>query len=637
MRVLFVDNLLFEGSENRPWFDLQPHLGLMSLAAVADAAGHEAIIFDPKRALVDGDLTWTTTLYEDMARTIVDHAPDVVGFTALGCNFHCIVRVARLVRSRRPDLPIIIGGPHATILHKEILEQLTCFDAVARHEAEEILLPMLAGLERGSLAGVAGVSWRDREGRVVCNPGAPQIDALDELPIPAYDGYPIARLGLGTIRIEAGRGCPFSCTFCSTASFFGRSYRLKSSRRIVDEMDRLNADHGFTDFKLNHDLFTVNRKKVADFCAEVASRGYQWACSARADCVDTELLEAMAAAGCRNIYFGVETGSAAVQDSSRKRLDLALVEPVLTTTARLGISTTTSFIIGYPEETLADQCATLDMAGRLHRRPLNRSQIHLLTPEPGTTLLEQHGASLRFDGRRCGFNLPRFGEGDGELIVAEPALFVTHYHFSTRVPRERNVLIAELWQQLAPLERESYAFLLDHWAGSLSALAEKACEWWAATAVEGADVPVGALAAFAKTIFGEDAPIVSLLRFAAACDGAPAGHHALRTEANPFERPRLARDAAVLRDIHDIPRLGAAVLQHDSGARTHLVVVRAAAGRPLRAYRIDEVTADLLSILDAPGGDPISAFIDETDIARMRALNIIEGEPMAGPRKRVAA
>ncbi|CAN5263268.1 radical SAM protein [soil metagenome] len=637
MRILFVDNLLFEGSESRPWFDLQPHLGLMSLAAVAQAGGHEAIIFDPKRALVDGDLTWTAALYADMARTIADHAPDIVGFTALGCNFHCVVRVARLVRSLRPDLPIIIGGPHATILHKEILERLDCFDAVARHEAEEILLPMLAGLETGSLAGVAGVSWRDHDGRVVCNQGTPQIDALDELPMPAYGGYPIATLGLGTIRIEAGRGCPFSCTFCSTASFFGRSYRLKSSGRIVEEMDRLNADHGFTDFKLNHDLFTVNRKKVADFCAEVASRGYQWACSARADCVDTELLEAMAAAGCRNIYFGVETGSAAVQDSSRKRLDLALVEPVLTTTARLGINTTTSFIIGYPEETFADQCATLDMAGRLHRLPLNRSQIHLLTPEPGTALLDRHGASLRFDGRRCGFNLPRFGEGDGELILAQPALFVTHYHFATQVPRERNVLIAELWQQLAPLECESYAFLLDHWAGRLSALAEKACKWWAATAVEGVDVPKGALAAFAETIFGRDAPIVSLLRFATACDGVPAGRQGLRTKANSFESPQLARDAAVLRDIHDIPRLGTAVLQRDCEARTHLVVVRAAAGRPLRAYQIDEVTADLLSILDAPGGDAIAAYIDEADVARMRALHIIEGEPMSAPPRRVTA
>lgn len=637
MRVLFVDNLLFEGDESRPWFDLQPHLGLMSLAAVARAAGHEAIIYDPKRALADGALRWSATLYGDIAGAILDHAPDAIGFTALGCNFHCVVQTATALRALRPDLPLLLGGPHATILHAEILAQLSCFDVVVRHEAEEILPRLLAALGTADLDDIPGISWRAGDGKVTCNAGAPKVEALDDLPVPAYDHYPLDRLALGAIRVEAGRGCPFSCTFCSTASFFGRSYRLKSSARLVAEMDMLHARHGFSRFKLNHDLFTVNRRKVLDFCAAVAPRSYLWSCSARVDCVDEALLDAMAAAGCESIYFGIETGSEKIQQSSRKRLDLALVEPVVAATARLGMRSTTSFIIGYPDEDLADQDATLDMAGALHRLPLNVSQIHLLTPEPGTDLLGRHRDSLGLDGRRSGFNLPRFRGDDDALIAAAPELFVTHYHFRTRVPRGRNLLVARLWQQLACLPPESYAFLLDHWSGSLASLAGEAASWWERSAGDGVDVPSDALAQFAASAFGAGAPIVSLLRYAAAFSGELPGCHPLPAAAIARDAAPLAPGASVLRNIHDVPRLGASILAAPSAADAHLVVVPAGDGQPACAYPVDGTTADLLTLLAEPGGEALLAFVDDADVARLRALRIIARDAPEPVRQRACA
>src|SRR5262249_2468707 len=110
--------------------------------------------------------------------------------------------------------------------------------------------------------------------------------------------YPIRELGLTTLSVEAGRGCPFQCTFCSTASFFGRKYRLKSPEKLCEELDFLHAEYGLGHFSLTHDLFTVDRRKVIAFCREVAGRGYSWDCSARTDCVDEELLALMSEAGC---------------------------------------------------------------------------------------------------------------------------------------------------------------------------------------------------------------------------------------------------------------------------------------------------------------------------------------------------
>ena len=92
-------------------------------------------------------------------------------------------------------------------------------------------------------------------------------------------------------------------------------------------------------------------------CHAMLERNYTWSCSARVDCVDPELLELMWEAGCRDIYFGIEAGSARMQAISRKRLDLDLVEPTLDVTSRLRIRTVTSFITGYPEEEKEDRTA----------------------------------------------------------------------------------------------------------------------------------------------------------------------------------------------------------------------------------------------------------------------------------------
>src|SRR5207237_2471431 len=328
-------------------------------------------------------------LYGRAARDLLAARPDTVGFTALGCSFLFALNVAALLKRREPDLPILLGGPHATMLHRQILERFPQFDIVVRHEADEIFPAVLANLDARRFQELPGLSWRGARRRGLhFNEGKPIVHDLDRLPLLNYDHYPVAELGLDLLRIEAGRGCPFMCTFCSTASFFQRSFRLKSAHRLVTELDLLHDRYGFSDFKLDHDLFTVNRRKILEFCEAVMGRGYRWRASARVDCVDEELLHKMAAAGCVHLYFGIETGLARMQQIAKKRLDLGLVEPTLKVCAQLDIETTASFITGYPEELEQDQSDTLDLLGRSFSSTC-LPQLHMLAPEPGTPMFEQ--------------------------------------------------------------------------------------------------------------------------------------------------------------------------------------------------------------------------------------------------------
>ncbi|HEV7878742.1 B12-binding domain-containing radical SAM protein [Bradyrhizobium sp.] len=621
MRLTLVDNLLYESSYSVRKDDLQPHLGLMSLAAMVGEGGHQPTIYDPKWEVFQGRVTLDGSLYENVAHNILRTTPQAVGFTALGCNFHCVVKIARHLKHLEPELPILLGGPHATILHEEILTRFAEFDIVVRNEAEHTITPLLAGIDTGDLAGVAGISYRDLRGDIVCNGGSPLIDDLDCLPVPAYDCYPLKQLGLKTIRVEAGRGCPFSCTFCSTASFFGRSYRLKSTPRLLAELDFLHQNYGYTDFKLNHDLFTVNRKKVAEFCEALKARNYTWSCSARVDCVDEQLLTLMRDAGCRNIYFGIETASARMQEISRKRLSVGLVEPTLDVTSALGIETTTSFITGYPEETLEDQDETLDMAGRLFCRPDGRniSQIHLLTPEPGTDLLARYGDRLLFDAHVSEFNFPMLQGDDRSLISDHPILFGNHHYFPSVVTRERHVFITSAWTVVWELGREITAYMLRAFEGRLSRFMAEAWTWHAQSSPQRSNAGADEIQAFLEARFGRGHHLTSLFRYVRAMNAVATKRAAGSRLQGPVSGDprdnslRIGPGTIILRDIHHVVQLletisgttGNRLLEGSAvGPQGHLLVVSQPADQEqdssVSSYWIDEVTADLLARFENP-------------------------------------
>lgn len=665
MLVIFVDNLLYEGSPAAPRFDLQPHLGLLSLVAVARAAGHEAAVYDPKYDLIQGRLRLDASLYAAMAERILAGAPSAVGFTALGCNFHCVANVAAHVKRLRPEVPVLLGGPHATILHAEILARFAAFDVVVRSEAEATIVPLLERLGARELGDLPGISYRTSGGEVRANPDSPLVADLDGLPVPAYDCYPLAELGLRTIRVEAGRGCPFSCTFCSTASFFGRSYRLKSAARLLAEMDALHRTYGYTDFKLNHDLFTVNRKKVVEFCEAMLDRRYTWGCSARVDCVDPELLDLMWRAGCRNVYFGIEAGSARMQAVSRKRLDLSLVEPTLDVTARLGMRTTTSFITGYPEEERDDQAATLDLAARYACRPdgTTTSQLHLLTPEPGTQLMAQYGDRLRYDGYVSDFNFPQLDPGDDALIACHPLVFGNHHYFPSVLPRHRHVFVSSAWLALHAVGPAVLGYTLRAFGGRLSSFVEAALVWYADTEPRAWSVGPNDLTAFLAARLGARHNLVSLFRYAVAAYEARQAAAPLppQARAGPSD-PRdavlaLAPGVAVLRDIHDCTELleriaadGADEPFDDAsaGPLVHLLLVpqpslRHGAGERdvVVTYLIDAPAAGLLERFARPqsywhccfalAAESGARFPDWDDLERLCGLGalVVQAEPAA--------
>ncbi|MFD0078175.1 B12-binding domain-containing radical SAM protein [Streptomyces sp. NPDC127166] len=410
-------------------------LNLLGLAAVARRSGHDPVVVDPTLALLEGRVSDGPGFHRQVAELICASRPDAIGLTTMCNSYPQTLTLARRCRELDPGVRILLGGPQASVVDVATLREFDWIDAIVRNEADRSLPQVLDRWAAGDgLAGVAGTTWRGPDGGPVREPAAPLLHDLDELPFPAYDLYPFERARVDLAPVEAGRGCPYGCTFCSTNVFFNRDYRIKSPARLIAEMRHLRETYGFTRFDLVHDMLTVDRRWVMSFCTALIDGGYgfEWACSARTDRVDDDLLAAMAAAGCRGMFFGIETGSQRMQPLVRKRLRIDEVLPIIQAGTERGISCTGSMIVGFPEENTDDAVASLELAlDILELSPDTQAQMHLLAPLVGSPLYESHRDELRFDGHSSDISLFLLDEEEIATVTRHPDIFPSFYHIPT--------------------------------------------------------------------------------------------------------------------------------------------------------------------------------------------------------------
>jgi len=330
---------------------------------------------------------------------------------------------------------VIIGGPQASVVDVATLRAFPCVDVVVRGEADDTFPRLLQLVENRDARweSLPGITFR-RGDRLIRNPSGSVVEDLDRLPLPAFDLDARIR-SRGGIHLEIGRGCPFACSFCSTNDFFRRNFRLKSPLRMIADISAIKREFGVSYFSLVHDMYTIDRKKVVEFCEAILASGEQftWGCSARTDCVDDDLLALMAKAGCTGIFFGIETGSKRLQQVINKKLDLVEALKRIECTDRLGIHTTVALIVGFPEETRDDLRDTIHFFIDALRFDRAEPQCSLLAPLAATPVYEQHKHHLIFDDIFSDMSHQSWQQDpvEAEMIKAYPAIFPNFYAIPT--------------------------------------------------------------------------------------------------------------------------------------------------------------------------------------------------------------
>jgi hypothetical protein len=204
---------------------------------------------------------------------------------------------------------------------------------------------------------------------------------------------------------------------------------------MIADIVSLKNEYGLGYFSLVHDMYTIDLKKVVAFCDAVLESGekFTWGCSARTDCIDDELLELMARAGCTGIFFGIETGSQRLQHVINKKLDLAEAVQRIACADRNGIKTTVALIAGFPEETRDDLRDTIHFFIDSLRFDHAEPQCSLLAPLAATPVYDQHKDHLVFDKIFSDMSHQSWCEDpvEIEMIKAHPDIFPNFYAIPT--------------------------------------------------------------------------------------------------------------------------------------------------------------------------------------------------------------
>lgn len=370
-----------------------PPLGLLCLASVLIEDGISARVVDLD---VPGDVPGTDGPWEKLRRAIGEFSPSVLGVTSTSRNCGPALEAVRCAREISPGLVTVLGGVHATVAYRGILESAEEVDFLVRGEGEHPLRELLRRLaEKRGFEAVDGLSYR-ADGAVVHNPRGRPAD-LDELPLPAHE---LARSGDYRARsISSSRGCFHGCAFCSMREMHGSGVRFRQAGLVIEEMHTLTVLGGrrimFTD-----DNFTADSGRLRELCGRMIKTGLagraEYVAEGRLDDIARHPLTAqvLGESGFRYIYSGAESGSQRILDYYRKKTTPEAMFEGAMHCLGSNVMPVVNFILFGPRDDVHTIRETIAFARRLFESGAEIAYTETLVPYPGTALrgqLEKEG------------------------------------------------------------------------------------------------------------------------------------------------------------------------------------------------------------------------------------------------------
>jgi len=371
---------------------LMPRLGLPILGTQLKQEGYQVSFH-----LGKGDsLPWSKLLDADL-----------VGISTTTATCREAYQISGLLRSN--DIPVIIGGIHASFIPDEAIQFA---DYIVRGEAEEYFLPLVRALEAGQEPeGIPGVSyWKN--GKPVHNPPQQAAIDMDTLPIPDLSMMDNANKML-SIPVMTSRGCPYNCSFCCVTKMFGHRYRFRCTEKVLQELAQFPGKHVF----FSDDNFVANTKRSKELMREMIERPEikikGWGAQVRADAsYDDELMELMARSGCSIVYIGFESINPETLKGYNKKQSVDDIKEAIRRFHEYGIRIHGMFVLGGDGDTVETIRETADFAVEAK---IDSVQFMMLTPMPGTPFFDQ----LESEGRIINYDWSLY---DGHYAVFKPAL-----------------------------------------------------------------------------------------------------------------------------------------------------------------------------------------------------------------------
>lgn len=431
-------------------------MGFGYIAAVLRQASYEVIVLD---ALVEKiqqqiPIQGRKNHYrygmtsDEIKEFLIRCDPDCVGVTSMFTKqYENTVLVCNIVKEVNPDIPVIVGGAHATADAANCVKEKS-IDFVVSGEGEQVIVPLLEAISnKRSFNDIPNISYIDSNGNKVVKPITLYSD-VNSLPFPDRELFPMENYfsarerhgkefpeGTRSASILTSRGCPYGCNFCSASDVFGKKVRVRTAQSVIDEIDELISVYHVNDVYLSDDQFLVNRQRVVEILDKIIARNYKISFDAPNGLspwlLNEEIIQKMKQAGFGQINLAIESGNEWVlKNIINKPVKLDRLPEVVALCKKYGMNVSAFLVVGNVSEKAIETFEQMKDSFQLMRK--------LGIRRPVVSYLSPHIGSVAYDVvRRKGYIDESYEDNDYNRPVIETPLW-------TRNELERFVTIQYL-------------------------------------------------------------------------------------------------------------------------------------------------------------------------------------------------
>lgn len=335
--------------------------------------------------------------YTQIKENIIKKNPDLVGITCPTPTMNHVYKIASIIKEDiNKNCITVVGGIHPTVFPSETIAN-QYIDFLVVGEGEITFFELIDALIKNNqdYSQIRGLFYKENK-QIMANQMRPLIQDLDIIPFPARDlfnldlYYPAV-----TKRVDKGRagailtsrGCAFFCTHCISQKMWGRNVRFRSTKNVIAEIEECLNKYDFKELNVWDDTFTLNAKRAIEICDLILEKKlkFAWLAMSRANTLTEELVKKIKRAGCKQISFGLESGSQKILDLMKKNATLEMGKKAVEMVDRNGLSSHSSFMLGNVGETEETIKETIEYAKSL---PLDNATFFITSPYPGTALYD---------------------------------------------------------------------------------------------------------------------------------------------------------------------------------------------------------------------------------------------------------
>jgi anaerobic magnesium-protoporphyrin IX monomethyl ester cyclase len=377
---------------------LQLPMGLMAISSVLKREGYSVKIFN--------DLN-----IKDNIRNAINSIGNNTIFFGIssmsGTTIYDALIVSKKVREKYPDLPIVWGGSHASLLPEQTLEN-PLVDIVVRGPGEATVITLAKALKaKKTLSGIKGITYKE-DGEIISNPNADCVD-INKYPMLDFESFDMDKyitkiepskltyddISTRILGYSSSRGCMHRCGFCAISSFYGKQWLAYKPERVVKELKLIVNKYKVNGIIFSDDNFFIDRRRVEKICDLLIKEklNIKWGAMCRCSYFanyDEAFINKLKESGCASLFFGAESGSQKILDLIKKDIKVEDILVCAKKTRQHGIKAKFFFMMGFPGETIKDVYKTINLLDKIYEIiPETLHPVLLYTPYAKTDLMEK--------------------------------------------------------------------------------------------------------------------------------------------------------------------------------------------------------------------------------------------------------